>query len=109
MSYIELVYLFIAILIWFAGYLHNGRFVRPKWKIPGKFIFYIGVSFVLVHWLGHWGVIFIIGHPLLGLVFHLKICKENDIDWLTCEPSEKYLGLQKKWAKGDFSKSTKKK
>ncbi|WP_418512135.1 hypothetical protein [Corallibacter sp.] len=109
MKSIELIYLIIAALIWIVGYLHNGRFVRPKWKIPGKFIFYIGVSFALVHWLGHWGMIFIIVHPLIGLLFHTKICKENDIDWLTCEPKEKYLELQEKWAKGDFSKSIKKK
>lgn len=109
MRNIELAYVFIATLIWFAGYLHNGKFVQPKWKIPGKFFFYIGVSFALVYWFKHWGMIFIIGHPLLGLMFHLKVCRENDIDWVTCEPREKYLGLQEKWAKGDFSKSTNKK
>lgn len=106
---LSVYYLIISILIWVAGYLHNGRFVRPKWKIPGKFIFYNTVSFLLVHWFGHWGVIFIIGHPLLGLMFHLKVCKENNINWRTCEPREKYIALQEKWAKGDFSKSKKEK
>ena len=98
-------YLILSILIWLLGYFHTGKFVRPRWKIPGKFIFYVGVSFALVYWLRHWGLIFIIGHPLIGLIFHLKVCKDNDINWLSCEPKEKYIALQEKWAKGDFSKS----
>ncbi len=106
MKTIELVYLAIAIFIWVTGYFHNGRFVRPKWKIPGKFIFYISISFFLVHWFEHWALIFIIGHPLIGLLFHVKVCRENNINWQTCEPVEKYLDLQNKWAKGDFRKST---
>jgi len=102
MQQIEIIYTAIAILIWFAGYFHTGRFVRPKWKIPGKLIFYVAVSFGLVHWFGHWGLIFIIGHPLIGLIFHMRVCKKHDIDWRSCEPREKHLELQEKWAKGDF-------
>ena len=105
MTPIELIYLLIAACIWFVGYFHNGRFVRPKWKIPGKFIFYMGVSFALVHWFGHWGLLFIVGHPLIGLIFHVNVCRKNDINWVTCEPREKYLELEEKWAKGDFGKS----
>ena len=107
MNNIEIIYLFIAITIWVAGYFHNGRFIRPKWKIPGKFIFYVGVSFALVYWLGHWGLIFILGHPIIGLIFHIKVCKENNIDCVTCEPREKYIELQEKWAKGDFQQRNK--
>lgn len=104
MKEIKLMYLCFAILIWIAGYFHNGRYVRPKWKIPGKFIFYVGVSFALIYWLGHWSLIFILGHPLIGFLFHIKVCKENNINWISCEPKEKYIKLQEKWAKGDFSK-----
>lgn len=107
MNNIEIIYLFIAITICVAGYFHNGRFIRPKWKIPGKFIFYVGVSFALVYWLGHWGLIFILGHPIIGLIFHIKVCKENHINWVTCEPREKYIELQEKWAKGDFQQKNK--
>ena len=42
-------------------------------------------------------------------MFHTKVCKDNDINWLTCEPKERYLELQEKWAKGGFDKSTEKK
>jgi len=103
----DLVYLYLAILIilWLLGYFHTGKFVRPKWKIPGKFVFYVGVSTVLAHFLGHFGLIFIVGHPAIGLIFHTKVCKENNINLLTCEPRQKYLELQEKWAKGDFAKA----
>lgn len=106
MNKLYLIYLTIAIVIWLAGYFHTGRFVRPKWKIPGKFIFYIGVSYALVHFLDYWALLFIILHPLLGFVFHYKVCKSHDIDWLTCEPRDKYLELQEKWAKGDFGNTS---
>jgi hypothetical protein len=95
-------YFILAILIWTAGYFHTGKFVRPKWKIPGKFIFYIVVSALLIYWIGHYSLIFIIGHQLLGLIFHLIVCKKHNINWLTCEPKEKYIALQEKWAKGQF-------
>src|SRR5690606_42116327 len=102
MNNFEIIYLAIATAIWFAGYFHSGRFVRPKWKIPGKFIFYVGVSFALVQWIAHWGLVFIVGHPTIGLYFHIKVCNENNIDWITCVPRDKYLELQEKWSKGDF-------
>lgn len=104
MSSVQVFYLLLSILIWILGYFHNGKFVRPKWKIPGKFLFYVGVSVLCVYWFGHWGILFILGHPLIGLLFHLKVCRENEINWLTCEPKDKYLELQEKWAKGDFRK-----
>lgn len=106
-SNIVITYSVLAVIIWFAGYLHNGKFVRPKWKIPGKFIFYVGVSFALTYWFTHWSLLFIIGHPLIGFIFHIKVCATHNINWKTCEPREKYLKLQEKWAKGDFSKSSK--
>ncbi|MEO0899254.1 MAG: hypothetical protein AAFY71_22775 [Bacteroidota bacterium] len=104
MKDIQFYYLLVAVLIWGLGYLHTGKFVRPKWKIPGKFLFYVGVSTALVYAFGHWALLFIIGHPLIGLLFHVKVCKDHHINWLTCEPKEKYLELQEKWAKGDFGK-----
>ena len=107
MNDVEIIYIVAAIFIWLAGYFHTGRFVRPKWKIPGKFVFYVGMSVALVLWLGHWSLIFIVGHPAFGLFFHLKVCRENKINWLTCEPRETYFELQEQWAKGNFSKTLK--
>lgn len=99
----QYIYTALAVVLWTAGYFHTGRFVRPKWKIPGKFLFYVGVSLGLTLWVGHYSLIFIIGHQLLGFIFHVRICKKHDINWLTCEPVEQYLALQEKWARGDFS------
>ncbi|MEM8896768.1 MAG: hypothetical protein AAGC85_01625 [Bacteroidota bacterium] len=98
-----LPYLLLALLIWGLGYLHSGRFVQPRWKIPGKFFFYVSVSAVLAWYLGAYSLFFIILHPLIGLIFHIRTCEKNGIKWLSCEPREKYLALQEKWARGDFS------
>ena len=103
MSSLELLYLVIATVVWTVGYLHTGRFVRPKWKIPGKFIFYMSMSFVLAYWLAHWALIFILGQPLIGLIFHIMVCKSHRINWLSCQPRAQYLELQERWAKGDFT------
>ncbi|MEM8894483.1 MAG: hypothetical protein AAGC88_07895 [Bacteroidota bacterium] len=93
---------FIALLIWSLGYLHTGKYVRPKWKIHGKLVFYLTVACVLIHFFGCYALIFILGHPLIGLVFHIQVCKRHGINWLNCQPIDKYLSLQEKWSKGDF-------
>lgn len=40
---------------------------------------------------------------MIGLIFHIRICQKHEIKWWNCEPTDKYLELQEKWAKGDFS------
>jgi hypothetical protein len=98
-------YLILAVIIWFLSYhFFGGRFIRPHWKKAGKFFAYISISFVLLAIIGHYALIFIIGHQLLGGVGHFMICKKHGIDWRTCQPEEKYIALTEKWARGDFSK-----
>lgn len=98
-------YLILAVMIWFVSYhFFGGRFIRPHWKKAGKFFAYIFISFVLLATVGHYALIFIIGHQLLGGVGHFMICKKHDINWRTCQPEDKYIALTEKWAKGDFSK-----
>ena len=99
----DFTYPLLAIVIWFIGFFHAGKYVRPIWKIPGKFLFYIAISYALSYWYEQWSLIFILGHPLIGLIFHINACKKNGINWINCEPKNKYLELQEKWAKGDFS------
>jgi hypothetical protein len=100
----QYIYFLSAIVIWFLGYhFFGGRFIRPEWKKGGKLIAYLGISGILIIWVGHYALIFIIGHQLLGGIGHLVICKKNGIDWKTCQPEEKYLELTNKWAKGKFS------
>ncbi len=98
-------YLILAVIIWLLGYRYfGGRFIRPQWKKAEKFFAYIFISFVLLAIVGHYALIFIIGHQLLGGVGHFMICKKHGINWRTCQPEEKYIALTEKWAKGDFSK-----
>jgi hypothetical protein len=96
-------YFVLAIGIWFLSYNYfGGRFIRPKWKKVGKLIAYLFISSVLLISIGHYALIFLFGHQLLGGIGHLIICKKNGIDWRTCQPEEKYLALTEKWAKGNF-------
>ena len=103
MNDLTFTYLLISTLLWVLGFLHTGRFVRPKWKIPGKLLFYVGMSTLLAYWIGHFALAFIILHPLIGLVFHIRVCQKHQINWRTCQPRNQYLQLQEKWARGDFS------
>ena len=93
-------YSILAVVIWMFGFVHTGKYVRPRWKLIGKFVFYVAVSVILIMWLKHFSLIFIIGHPLLGLIFHIRVCGKHDINWLTCQPIEKYKALHEKWGRG---------
>ena len=100
----QFYYLGLALLIWLFGYqFAGGRFVLPKWKRPGKLIAYLFFSWLLLQWIGHYALIFIIGHQLIGIIGHVLICRKHDINWRTCQPEEKYRALMEKWARGDFS------
>ncbi|WNJ20102.1 hypothetical protein [Pontibacter sp. G13] len=96
------MYLLIASGIWMLGFLHAGKYVQPRWKIPGKFLFYLSISGVIAHFWGPWSLLFIVGHPLIGLIFHIRACRKHAINWMTCEPIEEYKALQEKWARGEF-------
>ena len=97
-------YFLLAIAIWFLSYHYfGGKFIRPKWKKAGKLFAYLLISVVLLLSIGHYALIFIFGHQLLGGIGHIIICKKNGIDWQTCQPEERYIALTEKWAKGDFS------
>jgi hypothetical protein len=98
----QAAYFLLTLVLRIAGYRHTGRFVRPRWKQAGKLVFYLGVSAFLIYWFGPCSLIFIIGHPLIVLIFHIRVCKQHGIDWPNCQPREKYLPLQEKWARGDF-------
>ena len=92
--------LVLAVAIWLAGFAVFGRFIAPRWKIWGKLIFYLGVAALLSAWLGHWSLIWIVGHQLLGIGGHMWWCRQHGISWLTCTPREKYVELRP-WAAGD--------
>lgn len=97
-------YFLLSVGVWFLSYRYfGGRFIRPQWKKVGKLFAYLIIASILILSIGHYSLIFIIGHQLLGGVGHFMICKKHGIDWKTCQPEEKYIELTEKWAKGDFS------
>lgn len=90
----------VAVLAWLIGYALFGRFIAPRWKVIGKLTFFLVVALVLSVVVGHWSLVWIVGHPLLGIVGHAWWCRHNGIDWLTCQPRHKYLALRP-WASRD--------
>lgn len=93
-------HLLLAAALWTAGFLLFGRFIAPRWKVVGKLAFYLGVSTLLSDTVGAWALIWIVGHPLLGIAGHVWWCHRHGIDWLTCRPRDRYLALRP-WAAGD--------
>ncbi len=90
----------VAVAIWPAGFAVFGRFIAPRWKVFGKLVFYLAVAALLSAWLGHWSLIWIVGHQLLGVAGHIWWCRRNEINWLNCTPRDRYLELRP-WAAGD--------
>lgn len=97
-----LPYLGLAAALALLSYLHTGRVVRPKWKLPGKIARYLLISGVLAYFFGAWSLIYIFGDVLLALAFHTWVCRKHDINWWTLEPEDRYIALTEKWARGEF-------
>ncbi len=95
----------LAVVLHLFGVAWWGRVVRPRWKLVGKTVFYLGVSAVLHYAMGPWALGFIVGYPLLGLAGHVWICKTHGINVLTCEPRQRYVELQTAWADSRASRS----
>jgi len=96
----------IAVALWLTGFALFGRFIAPRWKVGGKLIFYLAVAAGLSAWVGHWSLIWIVGHPLLGIAGHVWWCRKHGINWVTCRPRDRYLELRP-WAQQDgFAKKS---
>ena len=103
-------YLLLAVIIWGLSYrFFGGRFVRPKWKQAGKLVAFLILSFVLLTLVGHYALIFIVGHQALGGIGHYMICKQHNINFWTCQPEEKYLEVTERWAKDNVARTDKQK
>jgi len=90
----------LAVLLTIAGGLQVflfalfGRFEVPRWKVLSKIGFYFVLTWILATAFGWWSVIWIAGHPALGVVAHAFWCGNHGIDWRTCEPRDEYLRLR---------------
>ena len=87
-----------ALVLWLVGFGLFGRFIVPRWKVGGKLLFYIGVTAGLSYLFGHWSLIWVIGHPALGIAGHVWWCAKNGIHPITCEPRDRYLAMRP-WAR----------
>lgn len=96
----HIVRMIVAVVLWVGGFLLFGRFISPRWKVAGKLAFYLVVSWVLSMTAGNWSLIWIVGHPLVGVAAHAWWCRRNGINWVTCEPRDRYLQLRP-WAQAD--------
>lgn len=98
----QYAYIVLAIVLWIFGYIHTGRHLRPRWKITGRLLFYLGVSVLLTLYLNHFSLMFIVGFPLVGLISHTHICERHGINWWTCQPTDKFNAVQSRWGSWDI-------
>ena len=79
----------VAIVVWSIGFAVFGRFIAPRWKVLGKLVFYLSVSTLLSWWIQHWSLLWIVGHPLLGLAGHFLVVPNewNTLDYLPASRS----------------------
>lgn len=98
--------LILATILWATSFLLFGRFIAPRWKAGGKLAFYLAVTALLSYLVGHWSLIWVIAHPLVGVGGHIWWCGRHEINWLTCQPRDKDLALRP-WANEDgFARKT---
>lgn len=81
----------IAILVQVGLHARYGGFALPRSRFLGQAALYLLIAGILSSSFGWWGLIWILGHPALGLLAHVTWCRNNGIEWRTCEPREDYL------------------
>ena len=70
--------------------------IWPSWKRYGKLLFSLTLSIVLAVTIGWWSLIYILGHHLIALVFHLWWCRKHGFDWKAPDP-DAYRAAQQAW------------
>jgi len=88
----------IAVVLEAFGLWLTAHLVWPRWKVVGKTMFYLSLSTALSWYWPRWALIFIIGHPLLGLGIHIWLCHSWGLSWWNVD-AEKYNQAQKDWVK----------
>ena len=88
--------LLIAAVIWGSMYMWIGRFTLLQWKQGVRGVVFLAVSALLSYFVGHWSLVFIIGHPLLGLLIHVLWCRSHGLHWVRFDP-EAYRASEREW------------
>ena len=86
----------IAAGMWLGPYLLIGRFTWLQWKQGVRAALYFTLAGLLSFFFGHWSLLFILGHPLVGLLIHVAWCRAHGFDWLRFDP-EAYQRSEKEW------------
>lgn len=80
--------------------------ICPNWKRYGKVIFSLLIATVLAINFGWWSLIFVIGHPLIGLAVHIWWCRKCGLNWKSPDADE-YRASQQAWVEGLQKRQTK--
>lgn len=72
------------------------RVIWPRWKIPGKILFYVGAVALLSLWIGSWSVLLGWLHQAMGFAFHIRFCRRHGFTWWAVEDPERYVTLSKR-------------
>lgn len=88
------ILMLLAVALQTVLFLLFERFMEPRWKIILKVGFYLMISWIIASAVAWWSLIWIVGHPALGTIAHAVWCRRHGIDWLRCEPRDKYLRLR---------------
>lgn len=78
-----------------VGLALTHRLIWPRWKLPGKLVFYTGAIALLSLWIGSWSVALGWAHQLLGLAFHIRFCRRHGFTWYAVEDPERYVELSR--------------
>ncbi|MEU8001458.1 hypothetical protein AB0B66_09895 [Catellatospora sp. NPDC049111] len=69
--------------------------VRPLWTRVARWLAYLAVTGVLGASVGRpWTLVWVVGWPTAGLVFHFIWCLRNGIHPVTSEPRDRYEQLR---------------
>jgi len=74
----------VALILWLGSFTIFGKFIVPRWKLAGIF-FFMATSFLFSYIVSHWSLLWIIGHPLVGIGGHMWWCKKtwNQLGYLS--------------------------
>jgi hypothetical protein len=71
--------------------------VRPTWTRIARWLAYLTIAGILGATAGRpWTLVWILGLPTAGLVFHVAWCRRHGIDPLTAEPRDRYEQLRQR-------------
>lgn len=76
----------------------TGHLQWPKWKAISKTLVYILITAIGYYFIGNLIYIYVLGHPILGLLIHIFWCKKHSLNWINTD-KKMYIESQKKYFK----------